>query len=211
MCLRLELRMGARELNRQMPGLHFARRDLPPDGEICAESLAPVITHVPMPRHGVARWGLVGSFLDRPPAQPVLGLPIEGLVSRPFYKHLFLQRRCLVPATAVIIGKTQADEDIRLKPAAGGSLMLAAIYDQHPQVGTSFALLTMGAGGRKGLALSLKPLVITEEVQEAWLNEEEAPDEAVLSACLAFTQVMSWQTDYLPPPPRSPQLAFQFA
>ena len=211
MCLRLELRMGARELNRQMPGLHFARRDLPPGGEICAESLAPMIAHGLKPCLEPARWGLVGNFLDRPPAQPLLAMPVEGLLSRPFYKHLFLHRRCLVPATAVIMGKTPADEEIRLRPAAGGALMLAAIYDQHPLVGTSFALLTLGPGGHPHAGPRRTPFVIAGAEQAAWLDETLLLDEAALAAWLAFSQALPWQTDYLPPPPRSPQLAFQFA
>lgn len=210
MCIRLELKMATRELRRQLPGVRLGRQDLPLAGTVGAEGLAPVIVDARTWRHDTACWGLVGSFLDHPPLHPLLTLPLEGLANRPFYSRLFREHRCLVPASGFIAGKNACGEEIRLHIASGKVMLLAAIYDQHPAVGASFAVITQ-VNAVAGAGKLRVPLVVDVADAAFWLNDEVVPDEEVLGLLQARMREFDWGVETLPLPEPSPQLAFRFA
>lgn len=210
MCVRIELRTSVRELNRQLPGLRLARHDLPPGGSAANEPALILRDGGGGPLGEFARWGLVGSFLDLPPARPVLALAFAGLASRPFYSRLLRGQRCLLPATAWIVAGERGIGETRVADAAGRPLMLAGVFDRHPRAGTTCALLSTATGGQ-GAAVSSLPLLLGPAACAVWLGAgDEFPGEA-FAAALAEQPVLPLTRTALPPPEPSPQLAFAFA
>lgn len=212
MCVRIELRTSVRELNRQLPGLRLARHDLPPGGQSAANQPALMLRNGGGAPFGeFARWGLVGSFLDLPPARPVLALPFAGLASRPFYSRLLRGQRCLLPATALIVTGEGGRGEVRVADAAGRPLMLAGIFDRHPRAGTTCALLNSAATAMTAAVGKTLPLLLGPATCAVWLGAgDEFPDEE-FSAALAEEPAVQLTRTLLPPPEPSPQLAFAFA
>lgn len=204
MCVRIEQRTSARDLNRQLSGLRLTRHDLPGGGERAANDPALILRDGgDGPLGEFARWGLVGSFLDLAPARPVLALAYAGLASRPFYSRLLRGQRCLLPASAFIVAGAGGRGETRV--AASRPLLLAGVFDRHPQAGTTCALLSVPA------AAGPRPLVLGPAAAGLWLKAgDEFPGEE-FAAALAEEAPMPLTLSELLPPEPSPQLAFAFA
>lgn len=205
MCVRIEQKTSARDLNRQLPGLHLTRQDLPGGGELAANDPALILRNGgDGPLAEFARWGLVGSFLDLAPARPVLTLAYAGLASRPFYSRLLRTQRCLLPASAVIVANPGGRGETR-GAGSGRPLLLAGVFDRHPQAGTTCALLSVPA------AAGSRPLLLGPAAAALWLaaGDEFPGDE--FTAAMAEEAPIPLTLSELPPPEPSPQLAFSFA
>lgn len=211
MCVRIEQRTSARDLNRQLPGLRLLRRDLPAGGEFAANHPALILRDGgDGPLVEVARWGLVGSFLDVIPARPVLALPFAGLASRPFYSRLLRGQRCLLPASAFIVAGAGGRGETRVA-AAGRPLLLAGVFDRHPQAGTTCALLSTAAAAALGTLGCTMPLLLGPAASALWLKAgDEFPGEEFAAALAEQAPPPLMLSELLPPEP-SPQLAFAFA
>lgn len=211
MCSQFELKVKARKLSKCLPRLQVGRAEMPRGGEMNPHD--PVLTlraeagaHVAT----TARWGLMGSFLSLDPQVPVLSLRSEGLAGMPFYGRIFRQQRCLVPATAFFTWQTAGrgeSRKLRLSRANGELLLLAAVFDRHPQVGTSCALVTRDVGGRR------LPIILDSPAAAFWLADfADFPE----FPAAEFAEVMSSEmpallSELVPEPEISPQLAFRFA
>lgn len=211
MCVRIEQRTSARDLNRQLPGLRLTRHDLPDGGECAANDPALILRACgDGPLGEFARWGLVGSFLDFAPARPVLALAYAGLASRPFYSRLLRGQRCLLPASAFIVAGAGGGGETRVA-ASGRPLLLAGVFDRHPQAGTTCALLSTATSAAQGALGRSMPLLLGPVASALWLNAgDEFPDEAFAAALAEEAPAPLTLTELLPPEP-SPQLSFAFA
>lgn len=205
MCVRIEQRTSARDLNRQLPGLRLTRHDLPGGGERAANDPALILcAGGDGPLGEFARWGLVGSFLDLAPARPVLALSYAGLASRPFYSRLLRGQRCLLPASAFIVAGAGGRGETRVAAASGRPLLLAGVFDHHRQAGTTCALLSVPA------AAGSQPLLLGPAAAALWLKAgDEFPGDEFAAAMAEETPTPLMLTELLPPEP-SPQLAFAF-
>lgn len=212
MCVRIELRTSVRELNRQLPGLRLARHDLPPANQSAASQPALILRDGGGgPLAEAARWGLVGSFLDLPPARPVLTLAYAGLASRPFYSRLLRGQRCLLPASAFVLAGEGGRGEVRVADAAGRPLMLAGVFDRHPRAGTTCALLSTAAAAATGAAGQTLPLLLGPAACAVWLAAGDEFPEDEFAAVLAEAPPPTLALTPLVPPEPSPQLAFAFA
>lgn len=182
MCGSYELRTKASALNRQFPPLHLGLPDMPHSVEMLPAEPVLMITASTIGYQGnKARWGLVGSFLDREPRNPPLTMPGEGLVTKPFYSKILKRNRCLIPATAFHEWQSLAGrwQKMRISHAKGKALMFAGIFDHHPLAGTTCAILTTAADELFGGNQARMPLMLAREECEFWLEEHaEFPDEA---------------------------------
>lgn len=215
MCGSYELKSTAKNLIRYLPHLHITRREMPSAGEVAPADFVPVITrggkgYVASP----ARWGLVGHFLDRAPRLPVLTLRGEDLPATPFYSKLLAGKRCLIPATAFFGWQTEAGSGkrkMRIGHAKGEPLLLAGVFDHHPQAGSTCAILTTAAGADIRHIGDRMPLVLDKEVVAFWLAEHEEFPAAEFAALLQAASRCPLLGAAVKEPEPSPQLAFCFS
>ena len=174
MCGRYELKAKARDLNRHFPQLYLGQGEMPQSVEIYPSNLALMITgHNNGHLGGMARWGLVGSFLDQPPRSPLINLRSEGLAAKPFYSKILKRSRCLIPATAFFEWQPVAGrkQKMRISQPNGELLMLAGIFDHHPDAGTTCAILTTAADESISRIPERMPLILGREESSFWLEE----------------------------------------
>lgn len=181
MCGCYELKTKARDLNRLFPQLFLGQSEMPH-----AVDMHPIDSVLMITRHnnghlGIkARWGLVGSFLDKEPRNPLINLPSKGLVNEPFYNKILRKNRCLIPATSFYewpshVGKRQK---MRISHPDGKAMMFAGIFDHHPLAGTTCALLTTAANETLSHVHHRMPLILDREESSFWLAEHaEFPDD----------------------------------
>ena len=174
MCGRYELKAKARDLNRHFPQLYLGQGEMPQTVEMHPTNLVLMITgHNNGHLGGMARWGLVGSFLDQPPRSPLLNLRSEGLAAKPFYSKILKRSRCLIPATAFFEWQPVAGrkQKMRISQPNGELLMLAGIFDHHSDAGTTCAILTTAADESISRIHERMPLILGREESSFWLEE----------------------------------------
>lgn len=187
MCGCYELKAKARALNRQFPALHLELGDMPRPGEMHPGDPVLMIVASGDGHSGrKARWGLVGSFLDKEPRSPVINLPCEGLACKPFYGKILRRNRCLIPATAFhewqkLLGGKQK---VRISHPVGEVLMFAGIFDHHPLTGTTCAILTTAADETVSRIHDRMPLILDRDEGRFWLNDHADFPEAEFEAIL---------------------------
>lgn len=213
MCECYELNAKASALNRRFPLLRLAQADMPRSFEMHPTDPVLMITSTGSgPMGSTARWGLVGSFLDHEPRNPLITLPGVALSCRPFYSKILKRSRCLIPATAFHAWQRLANgmQKIRISGLSGELLMFAGIFDHHPLAGTTCAILTSGANAAVGAIQERMPILLEQKVCNFWLGEHaDFPDaefEAVLNAPSQYRLKIEPVIEEAP----SPQLALAF-
>jgi len=214
MCGCYELKAKTRALNRRFPQLKLAQSSLPRNGEFHPTDQVLMITRSQSGFIGHSvRWGLVGNFLNRPPLNPLLTLPSEGLVSTPFYSKILKRNRCLIPATAFheCLLPNRKKQRVRMSAANGELLVFAGIFDHHSQAGTTCAILTAATAASVGPIKHALPVMLNHEQSSFWLGEHadfpEADFVALLQAPSAYALTMETIVEAEP----SPQLSLAFA
>ncbi|NTV72203.1 MAG: SOS response-associated peptidase [Azonexaceae bacterium] len=214
MCGCYELKARIRALNRRFPQLHPSHGELPRSGEMHPNDPVLMVTAgTPGFVGSLARWGLVGSFLDQPPRSPLLTLPAEGLASKPFYSKILKRNRCLIPATAfhecqtLVGGKQQ----MRISEASGELLIFAGIFDHHPLAGTTCAILTTAADATVGRIHSRMPVILDRDESSFWLSDHADFPEAEFAAILDTPSRHALTMEAIIEAEPSPQLSLAFA
>lgn len=215
MCGRFELKAKARDLARFCPGFRLGGIGLPGQDEMRPGDRVLMLSgEGDASAARLARWGLVGSFLDRAPQQPLIELPGEGLASMPFYGKILRRNRCLIPATAFFDSLPlagRAAQEMRISDAQGEFLMFAGIFDEHPLAGTTCAILTTAANASLGSAYRRVPAILDRQAAAFWLTEPPEFPEAELAMLLQDSSCHALLAEAVPVPEESPQLAFAFA
>ena len=214
MCGRYELKAKARDLNRYFPQLHLGQGEMPHAVEMRpTDSLLMITRHNNGHLGGKARWGLDGSFLDQAPRSPLINLRSEGLAAKPFYSKILKRNRCLIPATAFfewqpVAGRKQKN---RISQPNGELLMLAGVFDHHPNAGTTCAILTTAADETVSQIHDRMPLILGREESSFWLNEyAEFPDDE-FAALLQTPARPDLSIEAIIEEAPSPQLSLVFA
>lgn len=218
MCGRYELKAKARALNRHFPQLHLSQGEMPQTGEIHPTDTVLMITISNSTGTGTgylaakARWGLVGSFLDQAPRSPLTTLPSEGLASKPFYSKILKRSRCLIPATAFYEWQSLAGgkHKMRISQPTGETLMFAGIFDHHPLVGTTYAILTTAADATVSRIHDRMPVILGHDEGSFWLSEHEEFPESEFAALLQAPARHTLTIEAVIEEEPSPQLALIF-
>jgi len=214
MCECYELKATVRELVRHFKPLDLGQREISRPAEMHPTDPVLMVT-----RNSTgylasrARWGLVGSFLDLAPRNPLINLHSENLEAKPFYGKLLKRQRCLIPATAFFEWQAVSGgkRKVRISDSRRKPLLLAGIYDQHRLAGTTCAILTMAANDSVAPIHQRMPVILTQEEGAFWLAEhDEFPSDAYAEMVLPSSRG-ALVTEVLAEPEVSPQLAFAFA
>lgn len=175
MCGCYELKATAGMLVRHFPALHCLQGRIVRQEEIQPAAHVSVVTGTAGRFSGeLARWGLVGSFLEQAPRVPVVSLRAEGLESRPFYGRLLKEKRCLIPATAFFEWRTDASGSrrrARCSDVAGKPFLFAGVFDRHPLAGTTCAILTIAANEAVAAVNERMPLILSRDEAVFWLGD----------------------------------------
>ena len=215
MCGRYELKATARDLTRHFQQLRLGPRDMPRSEEISPMDPVLILSRRSEGYFGSnARWGLVGQFLDAEPHSPITTLRAEGLVTTPFYSKILKQKRCLIPATAFFewqnpVGDTR--QKIRISHPKGAPLMLAGVFDHHPQAGTTCAILTTEANTSLQPLQPRMPLVLTQEECTFWLQEHAEFPSTEFAAIIQPSSRCALKLETVDEEEYSPQLLLAFA
>jgi putative SOS response-associated peptidase YedK len=214
MCRSYEQKTSHRELSRQFRHLQPGMPELPRSEEVFARDPVLILTGAGERIFSrSARWGLVGSFLDRPPREPLINLRSEGLATTPFYSRILKHQRCLIPASAFFEWQGRPDNNghkLRISHDKGKTLMFAGIFDTHPNAGTTCAILTVPADGVVAPNNDRMPLMLDSVASAFWLQEHaEFPEDDYIA--LTGLPAPRLKTESIAPPEISPQLAFEFA
>ena len=215
MCGRYELKASAKSLIAHFQGLRLATKEVQQRGEIFpSDSVLMLFGGEQGIQALQARWGLVGSFLDVPPKNVLINLRSEGIPNKPFYGRLLRHRRCILPATAYFEWQVHAGggkQKFRISNSIGKPLWIAGIYDHHPAVGVSCAMLTTDANDRIGGIHSRMPVILSGEKVDWWLAEHEELPEDEFGALINSVAQCDLKAELALEPEPSPQLAFEFA
>ncbi|MBI2276702.1 MAG: SOS response-associated peptidase [Dechloromonas sp.] len=214
MCGCYELKAKARTLNRQFPQLHLEQSEMPHAGEMHpADPVLMIVASGNGYSGRKARWGLVGSFLDKEPHCPPISLHGEGLAGKPFYSKILRRNRCLIPATAfhewqTLVGGKQK---MRISHPAGEVLMFAGIFDHHPLAGTTCAILTTAADETVSRIHDRMPLILDRDEGRFWLNDHADFPEGEFEAILQTPSRHALTVEAIIEPAPSPQLSLALA
>lgn len=215
MCGRYELKATARDLIRHFQQLRLGPREMPHSDEISPmDSVLILSCHSEGYFGSNARWGLVGKFLDAEPHSPIITLRSEGLATTPFYSKILKQKRCLIPATAFFEWQNLANgtrQKIRISHPKGAPLMLAGVFDHHPQAGTTCAILTTEANTSLQPLQTRMPLILTQEECAFWLQEHAEFPNAEFAAIIQPSSRCALKLEAVNEEEYSPQLSLAFA
>ncbi|MBK6357130.1 MAG: SOS response-associated peptidase [Betaproteobacteria bacterium] len=215
MCGRYELKASAKELVKHFQLLRLALGDVPQSDEIRPTDSVLMLTGGADGYAGsLAKWGLVGSFLDQAPRSPLINLRSEELEAKPFYGRLLKRQRCLIPATAFFEWQSVyggGKQKMRISDAKGKPLMLAGVFDHHRVAGTTCAILTMAANDTVAPIHDRMPVILGSEEGAVWLGDHaEFPSDEFSEIVQASAQ-RSLSVSPVVEPEVSPQLSFGFA
>lgn len=215
MCGCYEFKATAGMLIRHFPALHCLHGRIVRKEEIQPAEHVLVVTGKPGQLSGeLARWGLVGSFLEQAPRVPVLSLRGEELDSRPFYGRLLKEKRCLIPATAFFEWSTDADggrRRARFSHPAGKPFLFAGVFDRHPLAGTTCAILTIAANETVAAVNERMPLILSRDEAVFWLGDHPVFPVDEFAAVTQPLSRLSLKVDLEDAHRRSSQLALAFA
>lgn len=213
MCGCYELKAKARELNRHFRQLHLGQREMPRSRDMHPTDPVLMITGSSTGYQASnARWGLVGSFLDREPRSPIINLHGEGLVAKPFYSKILKRSRCLIPATAFYEWLTLAGtkQKIRISQSTGETLMFAGIFDHHPLAGTTCAILTTAANETIRPVHDRMPVILDRDESSFWLDDHAEFPEADFAVMLQTPSRHALTAETVIEEEPSPQLSLFF-
>lgn len=126
-------------------------------------------------RMGVMRWG-VAPRREAPRARALVNARGEAAHRTPAFRAAFRQRRCLVPADGFYEWQARgsAKAPFHFRPAAGGVLALAGIWDRwvgpDGERRSGFVVLTVEANDDVAPVHHRMPLLVTSRSWGAWLD-----------------------------------------
>lgn len=148
--------------------------------------------------HG-KRWGMLPGWSDRLAlAARTAFVEADGAHERPAYREAFGSRRCLVPATGLLVAQDH-DDALLARPVRGRLLCMAGLWNRSGDGVLSYSLLARGLNDRRD------PVFIAPDAWSAWLSgsAEEARE--------ALAGQADVELRYYPSPYRSPITAYAHA
>ncbi len=142
-------------------------------------------------------WGLLPSWAD-PMAQKPINARLDTAATKPYFRKAWKTGRCLIPADGWYEWKVSDQGKIPyfLYRADQQPLLMAGLYEtnMHAKV-TTFAILTTDADGVLCNVHERKPVVLSADVANQWLDSKLPADEIAAVAAHSLTaESFTWHT-----------------
>ena len=133
----------------------------------------------------LSAWGFLPEWADgRRDVKPLINARAETAATKPFFRHAFRSKRCLVLADGFYewkrAGKDKLPYRIALKteePFAFAGIW-SMVHDAQGHSRTTFAILTTDANALVAQIHNRMPVILHPQDEAAWLDPEVAPDQA---------------------------------
>lgn len=135
------------------------------------------------PDHGgrrilrLVRWGLIPSWVKDPSGfSTLINARAESAAEKPSFRGAMRHKRCLIPADGFYewVGKTGAKQPYLIRPAAGGPMAFAGLYEDWIGADGSeletMAILTIRANLMVGKVHDRMPAILPQSLFDAWLD-----------------------------------------
>lgn len=141
-----------------------------------------------------ARWGLVPSWAKDPSiGSKMINARSETIAEKPSFRKAFATRRCIVPADGyfewtTMAGPPKSKTPHFITPADGSQFAFAGIYEfwkpqAEPGVDSEWlvtaSIITTAADGDLADIHERRPVFLTPDVYERWLDPEVGVDDAL--------------------------------
>jgi putative SOS response-associated peptidase YedK len=135
-------------------------------------------------------WGFVPSWAkERPKGAPLINARAEGIETKPTFRKPLRFQRCIIPATGFYEWQTPASGGKKIKylftRTDGDFLALAGLYDTwktpEGQDLRSCVIITTEPNELVAPVHNRMPVILTEDVEAAWLSPDETETEFLLS------------------------------
>ncbi|MFM1813818.1 MAG: putative response-associated peptidase YoqW [Pseudomonadota bacterium] len=125
----------------------------------------------------LVRWGLIPSWVKEPEQfSTLINARSETAAGKPSFRGAMRHKRCLVPADGFYewVGQPGAKQPYMIRPAAGGPMAFAGIYEDWIGADGSeletMAILTIRANTIVGKVHDRMPAILAPEHFDAWLD-----------------------------------------
>lgn len=154
------------------------------DGEICPTDVAPVIAPNRAGEKAVfpMKWGFSGKSL-------LINARVESAAEKPTFQESWKKRRCIVPATyyyewehlVANNGKKAVGAKYMIQPRGYVHTWLCGLYRIENGLPV-FVILTRDAAENIRFIHERMPLIMPEDMVDAWIRPDADPDELVKAA-----------------------------
>ena len=196
MCGRYQLKASSDEIQEYFGGFmmtqHQARYNIAPT------QLAPIVREEDGRRVIRAlRFGLIPSWVQRPPEQPLVNARSESIFEKPSFRSSMQYQRCLVPATGFYEWQKgqRAKHPFLINRPSGDIFAFGGIWarwQEHGRSVESFAIITRPAPSRLESIHHRVPVLIDKTFYNAWLSSSTS--KFSIEACLAQPDDGAWET-----------------
>ncbi|HKY34680.1 MAG TPA: SOS response-associated peptidase [Polyangiaceae bacterium] len=139
----------------------------------------------------LGRWWMIPSFWSKPlkhlPA--AFNARAEDVASKPFWRRSFEKHRCLIPATGwrEFVANGKKKQPYQFKPHDAALFTFAGVWSRWTspdgEVVDSFAIITTAPSSVAANYHDRMPLVIPNELREAWLDRGSVGTAVLDDAC----------------------------
>src|SRR5262245_35831496 len=151
--------------------------DVTARSNIAPRQLVPVISASSPRRIVLMRWGLIPHWAkDEKTAYKMINARVETLTQRPAFRGLLSHHRCLVPACGYYEWKAEGREKTPyyIHPRSESFVAFAGLYDvwsnSTGEELNTFTIITTEADPFTARLHNRMPVILTRELEEAWLD-----------------------------------------
>jgi putative SOS response-associated peptidase YedK len=140
------------------------------------------------------RWGLVPAWAASPEAGfKMINARAETLAEKPAWRRLLHRRRCLIPASGFYEWKADGrkKQPYLIRLAGSRLFAFAGLWDVWSQDGReirSCTIVTTTPNDRVGPIHSRMPVILTQEAEAAWLDEQVSEPEFLRSLLVPYPE-----------------------
>jgi len=118
-------------------------------------------------------WGFAPKW-SRTPTRGPINARVETIAEKPMFREAFRARRCIVPASGFYEWQTDPNSGAKLpwliRPVADGEIFgFAGIWDEHPDTGPNFCILTTEPNELMRPIHTRMPVILARDTWSAWL------------------------------------------
>lgn len=188
MCGRASLTVTESDLEKRFNATFYSegleRYTALPNYNIAPTHIMPIITNRDLNHFNLYRWGLIPHWSkDQKIGATMINARIETIKEKSTYTESFETRRCIVPIDSFYEWKKIGKQSIpyRISTKDQKICSLAGLWDtwineKGEEIG-SYTIITIPANNFMKPIHDRMPVILTEESEKLWLNEDLKPNE----------------------------------